>query len=90
MAIGEASIGVILLVSITALEQTPATEQSRLLLVHRFPLHSSRHHLSYDHCLEDKRENYYRNSSVLCCVRHLRYTREQLLKMSVGLGFLSI
>ena len=32
-----------------------------------FPLPSSRHHLSYDDCLEDKRENY-QNCSVLCCV----------------------
>ena len=31
------------------------------------PLPSSRHHLSYDDCLEDKRENY-QKCSVLCCV----------------------
>jgi len=29
------------------------------------PLRSSRHHLSYDDCLEDKRENY---QNFLCCV----------------------
>jgi len=29
-----------------------------------------RHHLSYDDCLQDKRENY-QNCSVLCCVRQL-------------------
>ena len=31
---------------------------------------SSRHHLSYDDCLEDKRENYH-NCFVTCCVRQL-------------------
>jgi len=31
---------------------------------------SSRHHLSYDDCLEDERENY-QNCSVLCCVWQL-------------------
>ena len=31
---------------------------------------SSRHHLSNDDCLEDKREDY-QNCSVLCCVRQL-------------------
>jgi len=31
-------------------------------------LPSSRHHLSYDDCLEDKRENY-QNCSVMCCIR---------------------
>jgi len=34
------------------------------------PVLYSKHHLSYDDCLEDKRENY-RNCSMLCCVRHL-------------------
>ena len=29
-----------------------------------------RRHLSYDDCLEDKRENYHK-SSVLCCVQQL-------------------
>jgi len=47
-------------------------------------LPSSRHHLSYDDFLEDKRENY-QNCSVLCCVRQLctmicTYTCEQFLK----------
>jgi len=32
-----------------------------------YPLHSIRQHLSYDDCLEDKRENY-QNYSVLYCV----------------------
>jgi len=31
---------------------------------------SSREHLSYDDCLEDKKENY-QNCSVLCCVQQL-------------------
>jgi len=35
-----------------------------------YPLPSSRHRLSYDECLEDKRENYH-NCSVLCSVWHL-------------------
>jgi len=34
------------------------------------PLPSSRHHLSYDDCIEDKKENY-QNCSVLCCVQQL-------------------
>jgi len=34
------------------------------------PLLSSRRHLSYDDCLEDKRQNC-QNHSVLCCVRQL-------------------
>jgi len=34
------------------------------------PFPSSRHHLTYDNCLEDKTENY-QNCSVLCCVRQL-------------------
>jgi len=34
------------------------------------PFPSSRHHLSYDDCLEDKRGKY-QNCSVLCCVRQL-------------------
>jgi len=38
--------------------------------LHMVPLPSSRHHLSYDDCLEDKRENY-QNCSVLCSVRQL-------------------
>jgi len=29
-----------------------------------------RHHLSYDDCLEDKRENY-QNCCVLCCIWQL-------------------
>jgi len=33
-------------------------------------LSSSRHRLSYDDCLEDKRENY-QKCSVLCCVWQL-------------------
>jgi len=37
---------------------------------HTLAIPSSRHYLSYDDCLEDKRENY-QNCSVLCCVRQL-------------------
>jgi len=33
-------------------------------------LPSSRHHLSYGDCLEDKRGNY-QNCSMLCCVQQL-------------------
>jgi len=60
-----------------------------------FPLlPSSRHHLSYDGCLEiDKSENYH-NCSVQCCLRQLytmigqyTHTYEQFLQLSVGLGF---
>jgi len=55
----------------------------------RFPLSSSRHHLSHDDCLEDKRENY-QNCSVLCCVQHLCTvictTHEQFFKVNVGLS----
>ena len=36
-----------------------------------YPLPSSRHHLSYDDCLEDKREIISQNCCVLCCVRQL-------------------
>jgi len=32
------------------------------------PLPSSRHHLSYDDCTEDKRENYHYCSVLCCCV----------------------
>ena len=51
----------------------------------------SRHHLSDDDCLEDKRESY-QNCSVLCSTvvnndTHTHtHTYEQFLKMSVGLG----
>jgi len=62
----------------------------RKLFLSTIPLCSSRHHLSYDDCLEDKRENY-QKCSVLCCVRQLctmicTTAHEQFLKMSVGLG----
>ena len=59
------------------------------------PVLSSRHRLSYDDCLEDKRENH-QNCSVLCCVRQLctmiciqsyAHTFEQFLNMSVGRWF---
>ena len=50
------------------------------------PLPSSRHHLSNDDCLEDKRENY-PNCSVLCCVQLCPMMRsrmyEQFLKFTV-------
>jgi len=35
-----------------------------------YPVSSSRRHLSYDDCLEDKRGNY-QNCCVLCCIRQL-------------------
>jgi len=52
-----------------------------------YTLPSSQHYLSYDDCLEDKKENY-QNFSVLCCVcaQWCAHTHEQFLKMSVGLG----
>jgi len=59
------------------------------------PLPSSRHRLSYDDYLEDKRENY-QNCSVLCCVWQLctmiwyAHAHEQFLKMSVGLGLVFV
>jgi len=57
---------------------------------------SSRHHLSYSDCLDDKTDSY-QNCSVLCCVWQLctavhshtlthTYTYEQFLKMSVDSG----
>jgi len=51
------------------------------------PLPSSRRHLSYDDCLEDKRENY-QNCSVLCSVRAQLYTRthEQFVQVTVAFG----
>jgi len=53
-------------------------------------LPSSRCHLSYDDCPDDKTENYH-NCSVLCmygsCTYNDTHTHyEQFLKMSVGLG----
>ena len=58
------------------------------------PLPSSRHRLSYDDCLEDRRENY-QNCSVLCCVQQLctmihTHTYEQFLKMSVDVGLVFV
>jgi len=44
---------------------------SRIIVVSIvLPLPSNRHHLSYDDCVEEKKENY-QNSSVLCCVWQL-------------------
>jgi len=49
----------------------------------------SRHHLRYDHCLEDKRE-YYKNCSLLFYVGQLCTMIcthiQQFSMMSVGLG----
>jgi len=58
------------------------------------PLPSSRHCLSSDDCLEDKRENY-QNCSVLYCVRQLctiihTHAHEQFLKINVGLGLVIV
>ena len=36
---------------------------------------SNRYHLSYDDCVEDKRENY-QNCSVLCCAQQYAHTRD--------------
>jgi len=50
---------------------------------------SSRHHLSYDGCLDDKRENY-QNSSLLCMtvMHNDAHTYEQFLDMlALGLVF---
>jgi len=53
------------------------------------PLPSSRHHMSIDDCLEDKRENI---RTVLCCFVYgscaQRYAQkyEQFLNTSIGLG----
>ena len=44
-----------------------AVVYSPYLLFSATPLPSSRHRVSYDHCLDDKREDY-RNCSVLCSV----------------------
>ena len=51
---------------------------------------SNRHHLSNDECMENMREDY-QNCSMLCYVQESyamihTHTREQFLKMSVGLG----
>jgi len=48
--------------------------------------------MSYDDCLEDKREDY-PNCSVLCCVQQLCtmiHTHEQFLKMRLGLGLVFV
>ena len=53
------------------------------------PLSSSRRHLSYDGCLQDKRENCH---NCFCCVVYdscaqwYAHTYEQFLQLSVGLG----
>jgi len=55
---------------------------------HHVTSHFSGQHLSNDDCLQDKREDY-PICSVLCCVRQLCTvicTREQLIKLTVGLG----
>lgn len=53
----------------TTKPQDDALARQKVLL-YCGPLPSTWHNLSYDVCLEDKRENY-RNCSVLCCVRQL-------------------
>ena len=52
------------------------------------PLPSNGHQLSYDDCLDDKMENC-QNCSVLRCVWQLYTMLWAVLKMSVGLGFVS-
>jgi len=53
------------------------------------PLSSSRCHLSYDDCLQDKRENCH---NCFCCVVYdscaqwYAHTYEQFLQVNVGLG----
>jgi len=52
-------------------------------------LPSSRRHLSYDSCLEGKRENYQNCFCAVLCttvVRNDAHTHVQFLKMSVGFG----
>ena len=49
----------------------------------------STHHLSYDHCPHDKKENY--QNCMYCvvydsCTQWYAHTYEQFLKLSVGLG----
>jgi len=64
-----------------------------VLFRHFTPRPSGRHHLSYDNCLENKRENY-QDCTVLYCVQQLCKmteltctmirTHEQFLRFRVG------
>jgi len=56
------------------------------------PIPSSRRHLSYDDCLEDKRKLSEMFCAVLCTtvVHNDTHTCEQFLKMSAGLGLVFV
>jgi len=58
--------------------------------INKLSLCSNRQHLSFDDCLEVRRENN-QNCFVLCCIRQLctmirTHTCEQFLNLRVGLG----